>query len=485
MNEKYGGSDTLWGEAVHQAVYIQNRVPIKTLGDTTPYERWSGKKPNLKHLRVFGCVAHSNVLRRAQQKRDSRSEMRVVTLGNPWYWGETISLKISPDSTSPLEGIVRERDNNWRWKNDSTYEPTRNVKAIKVELDAIEKNQTWSLVDLPVGRKPIGLKWVYKLKRDPSGNILKHKARLVAKGYVQKPRVDFDKVHHLEVKSAFLNGRLEEEVYVTQPEGYVKANHPEKVYKLSKALYGLRQAPRAWNSRLDKAGMADCNPLKSPMEHKEELTKDEGGVSVNPTLFCSIIEGLRYFAHTRPDIAYAVGIVSRFMEKPIVKKYAWNEGSYEMWRKDGRTGGKSHFTLKENWSIGGSKKQQCVALSSYEAEFMAVTTATCQGIWVSRLVQEITGKKTGPFVLYLDNNSAIELIKNPVFHGRKQAYCLRVSLIRECVERGDVVIKHVCSKEQRADILTKPLPRIQFIEMRKMMGVKNITDSELGGKMLA
>ncbi|GKC41781.1 putative RNA-directed DNA polymerase [Tanacetum coccineum] len=69
--------DTLWGEAVRQAVYIQNRVPTKTPGDTTPYERWSRKKPNLEHLRVFGCIAHSKVLRGQQQKLNSRSEMLV------------------------------------------------------------------------------------------------------------------------------------------------------------------------------------------------------------------------------------------------------------------------------------------------------------------------------------------------------------------------------------------------------------------------
>ena len=143
------------------------------------------------------------------------------------------------------------------------------------------------------------------------------------------------------------------------------------------------------------------------------------------------------------------------------------------------------FYLKENLVTWGSKKQQCVALSSCEAEFMAATTATCQGIWVSRLVHEITGKKGGPFVLYLDNKSAIELIKNPVFHGRSKHIDLKYHFIRECVERGDVIVKYVCSKEQKADILTKPLPRIQFIEMRKMMGVKNIPDSKLGGKMLA
>ena len=116
---------------------------------------------------------------------------------------------------------------------------------------------------------------------------------------------------------------------------------------------------------------------------------------------------------------------------------------------------------------------------------MAATTATCQGIWVSRLIHEITGKKVDPVTLYLDNRSTIDLIKNPVFHGRSQHIDLRYHFIRECVERGDVIVKHVCSKEQRADIFTKPLARLQFIEMRRMLGVKNLIDSGLRGKLLA
>lgn len=146
---------------------------------------------------------------------------------------------------------------------------------MRSELDAIEKNQTWRVVELPKEWKPIGIKWVFKVKRGLDGRILKHKARLVVKGYVQKPGIDFEEVfasvdqmetvhiilalagkngwlvHHLDVKSAFLNGNLEEEVYVSQPKGFVNKDKPGLVYKLSKALYGLRQAPRAWNAQLD------------------------------------------------------------------------------------------------------------------------------------------------------------------------------------------------------------------------------------------
>ncbi|GKA77517.1 ribonuclease H-like domain, reverse transcriptase, RNA-dependent DNA polymerase [Tanacetum coccineum] len=113
------------------------------------------------------------------------------------------------------------------------------LKAMKVESDAIEKNQTWSLVDLPAVRKPIGLKCVYKLKRDPSGVLHGLQRLKTIRILLALASSHGWKVHHLDVKSAFLHGRLEEEVYITQPEGYVKANHPAKVYKLSKALYGL------------------------------------------------------------------------------------------------------------------------------------------------------------------------------------------------------------------------------------------------------
>lgn len=157
---------------------------------------------------------------------------------------------------------------------------------MQAEMDAIERNKTWVLTDLPPGRKTISLKWVYKLKKNTDGEIVKYKTRIIARGFVQKKGIDFEEVfapvlrletvrlllglaakgrwevHHMDVKSAFLNGELLEEVYVSQPDGFVKENQKHKVYMLLKALYGLRQAPRAWYARLIKClrsfGFSKC-----------------------------------------------------------------------------------------------------------------------------------------------------------------------------------------------------------------------------------
>lgn len=325
----------------------------------------------------------------------------------------------------------------------STFEEARHDeawrKAMLEELGSIEENKTWSLVDLPHGHRAIGLKWVFKIKRDEQGAIVKHKARLVAKGYVQKPGIDYEEafapvarmesvrvllavaaqegwlVHHMDVKSAFLNGDLVEEVYVQQPPGFVAAGHQNKALHLKKALYGLRQAPRAWNQKLDaslcelgfnrctsehgmytrgkgqsrvvvgvyvddliitgakaggieafkaemsrlfrmsdlgllsyylgievrqsktaitlgqaayarkllqKANMAGCNSCSTPMEARLKLSKEGTTVLVDATEYRSLVGSLRYLVHTRPNISFAVGFVSRFMEKPRLEHMA-------------------------------------------------------------------------------------------------------------------------------------------------------------------
>ncbi|CAA0840906.1 cysteine-rich RLK (RECEPTOR-like protein kinase) 8, partial [Striga hermonthica] len=195
-----------------------------------------------------------------------------------------------------------ERDVSWR-------------RAMLEEMKAIEENETWELVDPPPGCHPIGLKWVYKVKRDESGAIVKHKARLVARGFVQREGIDFEEVfapvarmesvrlllamaaakdwriHHLDVKSAFLN----ETVFVKQASGFAVKGEEHKVLRLRKALYELRQAPRAWNAKLDATlgtlGFTRCateHALYTRRRGKEELVV---GVYVDDLIITGAREG--------------------------------------------------------------------------------------------------------------------------------------------------------------------------------------------------
>ncbi|KAK6118919.1 hypothetical protein DH2020_047337 [Rehmannia glutinosa] len=144
------------------------------------------------------------------------------------------------------------------------------------EIKMIEKNETWELTDLPQDKEAIGVKWVYKTKLNPDGSVQKYKARLVAKGYAQQYGIDYSetfapiarldtiralialaaqkqwKIYQMDVKSAFLNGLLEKEVYVEQLLGFELKTIGDKVYKLKKALYGLKQSPRAWYNTLSQ-----------------------------------------------------------------------------------------------------------------------------------------------------------------------------------------------------------------------------------------
>ena len=148
-------------------------------------------------------------------------------------------------------------------------------EACQSELDSLRKNETWDLVPLPKGRKAIGSRWVFRIKENQAGEVERFKARLVAKGFSQKFGVDYDEtfapvakftsirvilsiaakyglsLHQMDVKTAFLNGRLDEDIYMQQPEGFADQTHPNYVWKLKRSLYGLKQSPRMWNQTIN------------------------------------------------------------------------------------------------------------------------------------------------------------------------------------------------------------------------------------------
>ncbi|GKD93824.1 putative ribonuclease H-like domain-containing protein, partial [Tanacetum coccineum] len=186
-------------------------------------------------------------------------------------------------------------------------------------------------VELPNGKRAIGTKWVFMNKNDERGIVIKNKARLVTQGYTQEEGIGNDEVfapvtkieairlflaytsfkdfvmYQMDVKSDFLYGKIEEEVYVCQPPGFEDPDFPDRVYKVEKALYGLHQALRACQDKyvteiLNKFGFTDVKTASTPMETQKPLLKDEDGKEVDVYLYRSMISSLMYLTSSRPDI---------------------------------------------------------------------------------------------------------------------------------------------------------------------------------------
>lgn len=254
---------------------------------------------------------------------------------------------------------------------------------------------------------------------------------------------------------------------------------------------------------LDKAGMSECNPCQVPMEPRLKLYKSQEEKRVDPTRYRSLVGSLRYLINTRPDLAYSVGIVSRFMEEPTVSHMAavkqilrYVKGSITLGCHYGRKGegtpelvgfcdsdlagdvndrkstSGAVFFLGSNLITWASLKQKTVAFSSCEAKYMSAATAACQGIWLSRLLGELQNKEAQCVKLKIDNMSAISLSKNPVYHDRSKHIQIRYHFIRNCVEEGSVAVEHVSIGNQLADLLTKPLARVKFLELRERIGLQ-------------
>ncbi|GJZ64147.1 putative ribonuclease H-like domain-containing protein [Tanacetum coccineum] len=231
---------------------------------------------------------------------DSHMEDQEIELGNiPQSYEVPTTPHTRIHKDHPIEHVIgdvqssvqtRRNENPSYSEKDFLEEPKRVskalsdpawVEAMQEELLQFKLQKVWILVDLPKGHRAIGTKWVYRNKKDERGIVIRNKARLVAQGHTQEEGIDYDEVfapvarieairmflayasymgfmvYQMDVKSAFLYGQIEEEVYVCQPPGFEDPDHPDKVYKVVKALYGLHQAPRAWYDTL--ANYLLCN----------------------------------------------------------------------------------------------------------------------------------------------------------------------------------------------------------------------------------
>jgi hypothetical protein len=264
---------------------------------------------------------------------------------------------------------------------------------------------------------------------------------------------------------------------------------------------------------LQSCAMEDCNPTQIPMEPRLKLSKRSKAPAVDATEYRSVIGSLRYLMNTRPDLAYSVGIVSRYMEAPTTEHWAevkhilryikgtTNYGVVYLKKKGkvkilGYSDSDMAGDVNDRKSTSGvayffgespvswlSQKQKIVAQSSCEAEYIAAATAACQGVWLRRLLGDLMNKEEERVVLNINNKSAISLCKNPVHHDRSKHIDTKYHYIRECVEESKIEVNYVCTDDQLADILTNSLGRLKFLEMRGKIGVQAVKTSTscLGG----
>nr|GEU89944.1 retrovirus-related Pol polyprotein from transposon TNT 1-94 [Tanacetum cinerariifolium] len=453
------------------------------------------------------------------------------------------------------------------------------IEAMQEELNEFERIEVWELVPRSDKVMVITLKWIYKVKLDEPGGILKNKARLVARDYHQEEGIDFEEsfapvarleairiflayaahknmvVYQMDVKTAFLNGNLREEVYVSQPVGFVDQNNTNHVYTLKKALYGLKQAPRAWYDMLSsflisqdfskgsrdltlfirrngndlllvqiyvddiifaastlelcdlfanlmclkfkmsmmskisfflglqisqsprgifinqskyaleslkKYGYESYDPVDTPMVEKSKLDEDKEGKAVDLSHYYGMIGTLLYLTASTPDLQFAICMYARYQARPIEKhvhvvkrifRYLCRTVHRGLWySKDSSvaltafadtdhagcqdtrrsTSGSVQF-LGERLISWSSKRQKSAAISSTEAEYIALSGCCTQILWMrSQLSDYGLGFKKIP--MYCDNKSAIALCCNNVQHSRSKHIDIIYHFIKEQIE---------------------------------------------------
>ncbi|CAL9000577.1 unnamed protein product [Prunus brigantina] len=585
-----------WSQGVLTAAYVINRLPSRVLDYKSPLEVLKGRKIDLSHLRIFGCVCFVHIQGLHRDKFDSRaakcffmgysstqkgykcydSRTRKIIISRDVVFDETCSffdksygnnsqgesfldqvplpivetiddhsptsVPCSGDITSSSEGTpsnneveryityanVSRSHAAFLSKISNSCEPssfqeakTQLIwqKAMREELKALDENQTWSIVKLPKGKKVVGCRWVYKTKFNSDGSIERHKARLVAKGFTQTFGVDYKEtfapvakmntvrvllsvavnndwpLFQMDVKNAFLHGELEEEVYMSLPPGHPQEKQEGMVCKLHKAIYGLKQSPRAWYAKLrslkyflgieiassskglflnqrkyvldllQETGMLETKPVITPIDCKAKLGLD-GDLLADASSYQRLVGRLIYLTITRPDISHAVSLVSQFMHSPrsthlqavkrILRYLKGSIGRGILMRKNGN----NQIIGYSDADWAGCKIDR-KSTTGY-CTFVGGNLVTWKSKKQSGLLNDLGFKDPHPMTLFCDNQAAIHIASNPVFHERTKHIEVDCHFVREKIQSNIIRTSYIRSNEQLADIFTKGLPLAQF-----------------------
>ncbi|GJR93419.1 retrovirus-related pol polyprotein from transposon TNT 1-94 [Tanacetum coccineum] len=328
------------------------------------------------------------------------------------------------------------------------------IESMQEELHQFDRLDVWELVDRPLCKNVINLKWLWKNKRDEENTVIRNKSRLVAKGYAQKEGINFEEsfapvarleavrlfiayathksftVYQMDVKTAFLYGPLKEEVYVNQPDGFVDPYHPDKVYRLKKALYGLKQAPRAWYDELSNFLVSEgfskgIQIHQSPRgifinqaKYAQEILKKHGMTS------CDSIGTPMATKHLDADLS-AKPTEKHLTAVNRIFRYLKNTINMGLWYpKD---------TGFELTAFSDSDHAGC--LDSPKVEYVSLSACCAQVLWLRTQLTDY-GFHFDKIPMYCDSKAAIAISCNPVQHSRTKHIDVRYHFIKEHVEKG-------------------------------------------------
>nr|GEV90250.1 retrovirus-related Pol polyprotein from transposon TNT 1-94 [Tanacetum cinerariifolium] len=377
------------------------------------------------------------------------------------------------------------------------------IEAMQEELHQFDRLQVWELVDKPFGKTVIRLKRLWKNNKDEDQTVIRNKARLVAKGYALEECIDSEEsfapvarlkvvrifiayaahksflIYQMDVKTAFLNGPLKEEQALRH--GLQIHQSPHGIF-INQVKYTLEI--------LHKHGMDKGQSIGTPMSTKPKLDAEVSGNPVDQTDYRSKIRSLMYLTSSRPDIVQAICFYARYQSRPTKKHlkevkriFRYLRGTINMglWYPKSSsfeltafldvdhagcndshkiTSGGIQF-LSDKLVSWMSKKHNCTAMSSVEAEYVVLSASCAQVMWMRTQLQDY-GFNYNKIPLYCDSQSAIAISSNPVQHSHIKHIHTRYHFIKEQVENGIIELYFVRTEYQLANMFTKALPKDRF-----------------------